>query len=157
MGTGPADVPVSHRAGWGIPVPIAGFKGQVLSTSLELAGGFPAAAADLAEERGVHGGAGAFWERPAARSCALLGAPLMPGFAAALWRGLGCEGGPRRAGGTAARRCRRRASRCGWGRTSAPRPERGQPSPAEAGSRDCISPARSPTVAIPAKSRSERE
>lgn len=51
----------SHISDWGIPVPLPGFDGQVVSAWLEMAPGYLAASAELSDKIGRDDGWQAFW------------------------------------------------------------------------------------------------
>jgi methionyl-tRNA synthetase len=58
------DVAVTHVAEWGIPADVPGVEGQRIYVWFEMAAGYLAAAADMAEACGVEGGWEAFWASP---------------------------------------------------------------------------------------------
>lgn len=61
LADGLPDIPVSHIADWGIPVPAAGFEGQRIYVWFEMAPGYLAATEQLCEQRDLKGGWQQFW------------------------------------------------------------------------------------------------
>lgn len=61
LAEGLPEIAVSHRADWGIPVPVAGFEDQVIYVWFEMGPGYLAAAQELAEARGIAGGWRSLW------------------------------------------------------------------------------------------------
>jgi len=55
------EIVASHPTDWGLPVPIEGFEGHVVSAWLEMAPGYLAGAAELADKVGRDDGWRAFW------------------------------------------------------------------------------------------------
>ena len=55
------DIVVSHPYDWGIPVPLEGFEGQILSAWIEMAFGYLVGTEELAQQEEIEGGWRAFW------------------------------------------------------------------------------------------------
>jgi methionyl-tRNA synthetase len=67
LDAGLPEMPVTHVADWGFPVPVAGFPGQVLSVWFETAPRYLIYAQELAERRGDAAGWASFWKDDAAQ------------------------------------------------------------------------------------------
>lgn len=61
LDAGLPEVVASHPCHWGIPVPVPGFEGQIVSAWLEMAPGYLAGSQDLADRLGLDFGWPGFW------------------------------------------------------------------------------------------------
>lgn len=67
------DIVVSHLCDWGVPVPMEGFEGQIVSAWFEMVFGYLVGTEELAQQEGIEGGWRAFWCSDEARVVEVFG------------------------------------------------------------------------------------